>query len=65
VPAELVYPEQIDRDLSWPLGTAVRLARRRKLPHYLLPDGSIRLRREEVAVLVRHVPLQEAGSHDR
>jgi hypothetical protein len=59
VTAELVYPEQIDRYLNWPLGTTTRLARRRHLPHYLLPDGSIRLRLHEVEALVRPVPLQE------
>jgi hypothetical protein len=57
VSAEFVYPEQIDRNLTWPLGTAAQLARRRQLSHYLLPDGSIRLRWEEVEALVRRVPL--------
>jgi hypothetical protein len=59
VNAEFVYPEQIDRHLNWPLGTAARLARRRQLPHYLLPDGSIRLRKDEVEALVQRVPLWE------
>lgn len=54
---ELLYPEQIDRHLDWPLGTAARLARRRQLPHYLLPDGSIRLCWKEVHALVRRIPL--------
>ena len=61
----LLYPEQIDRELNWPLGTAVRLARRHRLPYYTLPDGSIRLRLDEVAALIRHVPLpkqQEVAS---
>jgi hypothetical protein len=56
---ELLYPEQIDKRLNWPLGTAARLARRRQLPHYLLPDGAVRLSWEEVAPLVRHVPRHE------
>jgi hypothetical protein len=54
---DLVYPEQIDRYLNWPLGTAARLARRQRLPHYLLPAGSVRFRRDEIEPLVRHVPL--------
>ena len=54
-----IKPEQIDRYLNWPLGTATRLARRRQLPHYQLPDGSIRLRKDEVDALVRRIPLQE------
>ena len=49
------YPEQIDNLLNWPLGTAARLARRGKLPHYRLPDGSIRFDRDEIAALIVHV----------
>lgn len=53
-----VSPEQVDRELNWPIGTAARLARRRQLPHYLLPDRSIRFRLEEVKALIRYVPVQ-------
>jgi hypothetical protein len=56
VDADLLYPEQIDRRLNWPLGTAARLARRRRLPHYRLPDGSIRLSWFDVEPLVQYVP---------
>ncbi len=58
-----IYPEQIDRLLNWPLGTASRLARRGKLPHFRLPDGSIRFDRVEVEAMVVHVPVRvpEAG----
>jgi hypothetical protein len=59
VDAELIYPEQIDRNLNWPLGTAARLSRRKQLPHYLLPDGSIRLCWKEVVALVRYVAPRE------
>lgn len=52
---ERLWPEQIDRLLNWPLGTAARLARQRKLPHYRLPDGSIRFNRDEIEALVVHV----------
>jgi hypothetical protein len=55
--ASYAYPEDIDRFLNWPLGTAARLARRKRLPHYRLPDDSIRFRKEEVTALVRWVPL--------
>jgi hypothetical protein len=51
-----LYPEDIDRRLNWALGTAKRLARRRRLPHYLLPDGSTRFVWEEVEALVERVP---------
>jgi hypothetical protein len=56
---EYLYPEEIDVHLNWPLGTAARLARRNRLPHYLLPDSSIRLRWEEIEALIRRVPLPE------
>jgi hypothetical protein len=65
VTAELLYPEEIDHYLSWPLGTAARLARRRQLPHYLLPDGSIRLRKDEVEALVRRIPLRQQQEVER
>jgi len=55
VDAEFVFPEQIDRLLNWPLGTTARLVRRRQLPHYILPDYSVRLRWAEVEALVRHI----------
>jgi hypothetical protein len=62
VNADLVYPEQIDRNLNWPLGTTSRLARRGRLPHYVLPDGSIRLRWQEIEALVRRVPSRNYGA---
>ena len=57
---EFLYPEDIDRHLNWPLGTAARLARRLRLPHYRMPDESIRFRFDEVTDLVRRVPLTPA-----
>jgi len=56
----LDYPEDIDKRLNWPLGKSERLARRRKLPHVLLPDGSIRFIWEEIERLLVHVPAEEA-----
>ena len=58
---DLEFPEDIDLRLNWPLGTSARLARRKRLPHYLLPDGAIRLRWEEVSALVRHVLPKETN----
>ena len=43
-----LYPEDIDKRLNWPLGRAERLARRKKLPHVLLPDGAMRFRWEDI-----------------
>lgn len=63
MPTDLLFPEDIDARLNWPLGRSARLARRGHLPHYLLPDGSIRFRWVEIAPLVRYVhpatPLPE------
>jgi hypothetical protein len=53
--AELLYPDDIDARLNWPPGRTSRLARNGKLPHYILPDGSIRLCWDEIAPLVQHI----------
>jgi hypothetical protein len=63
VVSDYLYPEEIDRHLNWPLGTASRLARRRRLPHYRLPDGSIRLRLEEVEALIEPVSVALEAAH--
>lgn len=52
----LIYPEDVDQLLNWPLGRAERLARQRRLPYVLLPDGSIRFRWEEIEPLLLPVP---------
>jgi hypothetical protein len=51
----LQTPEEIDRLFRWPFGKAERLARRGRLPHYLLPDGkTVRFKLVEVEAQVRH-----------
>jgi hypothetical protein len=55
MPTDLLYPDDIDSRLNWPPGRTSRLARMGKLPHYILPDGSIRLRWDEITTLVQHV----------
>jgi hypothetical protein len=57
MPTDLLYPDDIDARLNWQPGRASRLARRGKLPHYVLPDDAIRLRWDEIAPLVRHIPV--------
>ncbi len=47
-----VRPEVVDRHFAWSPGRALRLARRGKLPHHLLPDGSIRFRIADVEAQV-------------
>ena len=51
-------PEVVDRRFGWPLGRAERLAKRARLPHVVLPDGSIRFDWEKLSALIRHVPPQ-------
>jgi hypothetical protein len=51
-----IYPEQLDKQLGWKPGRAERLARQRRLPHVLLPDGSIRFDWEVIEPLIVRVP---------
>lgn len=50
-----LYGEQIDKRITWPLGRAEQLARRGKLPHVVLPDGSIRFLWDSIEPLIRVV----------
>ena len=52
----LLYPEEIDKRLNWPLGRAERLARRRKLPHVRLPDGAVRFEWPAIESMLERVP---------
>lgn len=52
----LLYPEDVDLQLNWPLGTAKRLARRKRLPHVVLPDGSIRFEPADVEAMLVRIP---------
>lgn len=52
----------IDGLFRWPAGTSERLAKRGKLPHYVLPNGEIRFDRAEVEALVRRVPVVLAAA---
>ena len=54
--SNLLYPEEIDQRLNWPLGRAERLAKQRRLPYVLLPDGSLRFDWEEIEPLVLRMP---------
>jgi hypothetical protein len=55
-------PEDIDRRLTWKPGTAERLARQRRLPYLLLPDGAIRFDWGEVEPLIVRVRAATAGA---
>lgn len=60
----LLYPEDVDQRLNWPLGRAERLARQRRLPYVLLPDGSVRFDWAQIEPLLVRVPSSagEAGN---
>ena len=47
---------EIDKKLGWKPGRAERLARRRQLPHIVLPDGSIRFDWRELERLIVRIP---------
>ena len=48
-------PGKVDEALGWPFGRSERLAKLGRLPHYRLPDGSIRFRLDEVLAVTKHV----------
>jgi hypothetical protein len=60
-----IYPEDLDRRLGWKPGTAERLARKRRLPHVLLPDGSIRFDWDEIKPLIVRVQAVAAMTEGR
>lgn len=64
---DLLHPDDIDSRLNWPPGRTSRLARKGKLPHYILPDGSIRLCWAEISPLVTHIlaPAEKPKGADR
>jgi hypothetical protein len=53
---EFLYPEDVDQKLNWPLGRAAKLAKQRRLPYILLPDGSIRFNWEQIEPLIVEIP---------
>lgn len=61
---DLINADEVDRRFCWLTGTAEKLARRNRLPHYLLPGGGLRFRWVEVAAMVQHVqPTAESVRH--
>ena len=51
-----IYGDEIDKRMGWKPGRAERLARQRRLPHVILPDGSIRFDWNEIEPLIIRVP---------
>ncbi len=52
----LIFPEDLDKQMGWRPGRSERLSRQRRLPHVLLPDGSIRFDQAEINQLIVRVP---------
>jgi len=50
-----IHGTDVDARLGWSLGRAEQLARQRRLPFHLLPDGSIRFRWDEIEPLIVRV----------
>lgn len=63
-----VFPEDVDRHFGWKPGKAERLARQRRLPHVILPDGALRFEWDEIEPLIVRVQAtvghHEEGRHD-
>ena len=57
----LLLAEDVDRLLNLPPGRAHRLARTGRLPHLVLPDGSIRFRWGDVRARIRKGALRPRG----
>jgi hypothetical protein len=49
-------PEELDKRMGWRPGRAEQLARQRRLPYVLLPDGSVRFDWAEIEPLIVRVP---------
>lgn len=69
---QLLIPVEVDRILRYRFGRSERLAKRGKLPHIRLPDGSIRFRQGDVEQMIggtsttvadtRSPQIEKAGS---
>ncbi len=60
-----ICSEEIDQRFRWSIGRAERLARRGKLPHVVLPDGSIRFEPEAIEGLITRVPVAVGGGDEK
>jgi hypothetical protein len=49
---QLLKPDEVDFLFRYPTGRALRLAKARKMPHIILPDGEIRFEEEQIRRLL-------------
>ncbi|QEL15619.1 hypothetical protein [Limnoglobus roseus] len=54
--SDLINADEVDRRFLWLTGTAEKLAKKSKLPHYRLPDGSLRFVWAELESLICRIP---------
>ena len=59
----LMTERELDKRLRWPLGRAARLVRDGRLPHILLPDGSVRFCWADIEPLI--VSIDATGDASR
>jgi hypothetical protein len=59
VPELMLTPEDVDLLCQWPAGKARKMANKKKIPHYRLPDGEPRFLREHLVGLFTFVPRAE------
>lgn len=57
-----LFSDDIEKRIGWKPGHAARLARQRRLPHYIMPDGSVRFIWEEIEPLIVRVPESYAAT---
>ena len=61
---QLLLGSEVDDLLRYRIGQSERLARKRKIPHITLPDGSIRFPSDEIAKLIAYCPMLLVGVED-
>lgn len=49
---ELLKQKEVDRILRYPFGKTARLVKEGKIPYVKLPDGGIRIRRDDIEELL-------------
>ena len=60
----LLCGNEVDRRLKWPVGRSDRLARRGTLPHFRLPDGSLRFEWSAIEHLIVRVANDASDPRD-
>jgi excisionase family DNA binding protein len=53
-------PEEVAQLLGLPVGSVLRLARQRRIPHCIVPGGEVRFEPADVEAMVERVPAESA-----